>query len=360
MKKIVYLFPLLLLIFQTACHVDLDKDEDNLGDITCSPCNDDDDDNTVTDNDTNNDDDPDISTSGCDLADLDHYIRADYTNYGTPTLSDISSSNDIEYDEAFAEQNENGEVEVHITGIRVDTDLDLLATDIHVRECDNNICDCEDWEEDSELSSTNSISKTNLVVSLVLDMSASMSENMEDLKEYAKDFSKEILTQSSDNHVSIITFSEVIQSHSFENIENLSSIEDAIDDFDNYGNKTKLYEAVAQGLKNLQDTDLEGHKTLVVFTDGQDNDSDNPNSLVNQITNSEIPRFGIGLESDDYNSAELAEITTTTTSVDDTEDLEDAFEQVNGQVQQVFDINYKRSDQLLDQIIKINVGFDID
>ncbi len=358
MKKIVYLLCLFLVFSQIACQVDLDKDEDTIEDINCNPCDD--------DNDTgNNDDDDDVivvdpnDDDECDLNDLDHYIRANYTNYGTPNISDISHSNDVEYDEFFVQQTEN-DVEIQISGIRVNTDLDLLDTDIHVRECDEMVCECEDWEEDSELSSTSNISKTNLVVSLVLDMSASMTDNMEDLKDYAKDFAKDILTQSNNNYVSVITFSEAIDTHGFKNIEDLSDVEDAVDEFDDYGNKTKLYEAVAEGLASLQETQLEGHKTLVVFTDGQDNDSDNPNSLINQITNSDIPRFGIGLESNDYNASELAEITTAVTNVEDAEDLENAFEQVNDQVQQVFDIKYKRSDQLLDQIIKINVGFDID
>lgn len=364
MKKLIYLLGFFLILTQSACTLGWgNDDEDGLNDPNCTNCPNDNDDDDVTIIDTNDDDETNNGTSNCELADLNHFIRGSYKNMVGPEFFGLTTSNDVTYDGTNVEETASGDILININGIRLATEESLNIDDIKIRECDRSNCDCDDWIEDVEFTQSNSMDQSNLLVALVLDMSASMSDNLEELQEYAKDFAKDILEEDPDNYVVIIPFSEDISVDALRNVDELESVYAAIDGFSSGNNKTKLYEAVSKGLEELEASELEGHKTLVVFTDGRDNDSDNPSGLVQQIQSSPHTRFALGLNGDGYEENHLKQILGSNmednyTYVPSISALEGAFDQVNGQVQDVFDIKYERSGQLLSEPIEINFGFD--
>jgi|GEM_PF-732829 len=361
MKQLIYLLGFFLVFTQSACTLGWGDDDDDLPDTNCTTCPDNDDDIVIDTND--DDDDTNNGTVNCEQEDLNHYIRGKYKNVSSPDFFDITTSNDITYDDVALENTLSEDVLINIKGVRITTDETLNIEDIKIRECSNEVCSCDDWIEDVEFTQSNSVDQSNLLVALVLDMSASMSDNIEDLQEYAKDFAKDILEEDPDNYVVIIPFSEEISVDALRNIDELEEVYGAIEGFALGNNKTKLYEAVWKGIQELEESNLEGHKTLVVFTDGRDNDSDNPSGLVQQIQDSPFTRFALGLNGDGYEENHLKQILGSDmednyTYVPSISALENAFEQVNGQVQDVFDIKYERSGQLLNEPIEINFGFD--
>ena len=59
------------------------------------------------------------------------------------------------------------------------------------------------------------------------------------------------------------------------------------------------------GINMLDTLEFIGSKSLIMFTDGGDNNTDNPQGVKDRIIASEILRFAIGLDGADFNKDAL-------------------------------------------------------
>jgi len=69
-----------------------------------------------------------------------------------------------------------------------------------------------------------------------------------------------------------------------------------------FGNSTRVYDAAAASLNAL--SDIEGRRVVLLFTDGDDTDSDaGSNDILNQAITDEVMIYSIGFESNYFNGA---------------------------------------------------------
>ncbi|MBI9038767.1 MAG: VWA domain-containing protein [Bacteroidales bacterium] len=138
-----------------------------------------------------------------------------------------------------------------------------------------------------------------LNVMLVLDASESLGEDFPKVKEYAISFVDSIFMTVPIVKIGIVAFSDVIDvfglsSDKYEIIDYIQNIEQGL--------FTSLYDAINVGIDTLQSNAAES-KSLLIFTDGTDNNSDPEityNYLLNKLENDpnviKINSFTIGLE----------------------------------------------------------------
>lgn len=155
-----------------------------------------------------------------------------------------------------------------------------------------------DWKVDVEFTMNNTIVQ-DLAVMMVLDASASLGNDFQKVKEYANDFIIEVLKEIPNARIGIVDFSDEI--HVFPPTNNKAALQNYIASLEQ-GPFTSLYEAVNRGIDVLESLNAEG-KSLLVFTDGTDNNSDpefTPSYLINRLDNPSgaipISSFTIGLQ----------------------------------------------------------------
>lgn len=276
----------------------------------------------------------------------------------------VNQSPFVEIANAKAEQLGNDDVKITIDGIRVSSNKNnFLIDEITISENDGN-----GWDVQNEFSSINTSEDVAVDVAsvLVLDMSSSLVDLIPDIKTYAKGFVDRIVEGTPGSQVAVIFFSskDAIHQTEFHSAENADLLKAEIDDFNNSTDRTALFDATQKGIIMLDNlVDFEGSKSLVVFTDGGDNDTDNPSSIKNQIEDNEYFRICIGLKGNDFDKSDLKAIASTNNNyviVKEDSDLEDAFTSVAGQVSSVYKIEYERSGQLLDNFINIKFEFIVD
>ncbi len=282
-----------------------------------------------------------------------------YNNPGSPNISSlpINASQNITYGTPRATIN-GGEVEITIPGIRVRTQIDAIQVDEQVQG-DN----C--FVNQTEFRQTRSDFQTNISSVLVLDMSTSIVGIVDDLKDYAKEYASTIVNSSSQSQVAVVFFSSrnAIERTNFYTSSNIDQLHTLIDNFENFQERTALYQATLEGIDLLESNNFDGEKSLVVFTDGGDNDSNNPSTLVNDINASGVNVFAIGLRGGDFRENNLASIVSNASNLviaETNEDLQQVFRTVGRGVISVYTVVYKRSDQLLssDESIEIMFSFE--
>ena len=295
------------------------------------------------------------------------YIVAEYENYsGTPRLTVLETSSHLSYDplSVSAEDNGAGDVNVIVDGIRVSNAFqNFSVTEFSVQECNGDACDLGGWEDQFEFDQANSFQETDVIAVLVLDVSTSLGSNISNLKAYARDFAQAVVQSTPNSYVAVVMFSEEIEVFEFQNEGGLATIWNQIDNYTLYESRTTLYGACQTGLSMLASTPLEGSKNLIVFTDGGDNNTDNPATVLSSIQSSDINRFAIGLEGEDFRRSELRSLASRGSNfvvAQTIEDLQDSFVAISRQVANVYRIQYDRSDQLLDNPIKIRFKLTID
>lgn len=158
--------------------------------------------------------------------------------------------------------------------------------------------DIDDWKVDVEFTMDYNLVQ-DLVVVMVLDASASLGQDFQKVKEYANNFVIEVLKEIPNARIGIVDFSDEI--NTFPPTNNKTALQNYIASLEQ-GPFTTLYEAVNQGISILEGTSAEA-KTLLVFTDGTDNNSNpefTPSYLQDRIENNssvaQISTFMIGLE----------------------------------------------------------------
>lgn len=259
-----------------------------------------------------------------------------------------------------------GEDNVVITldGIRVSSNKNnFIINEIIISENDGN-----GWDVQNEFSSINTSTDVAVDVAsvLVLDMSSSLVDLIPDIKTYAKGFVDKIVNGTSGSMVAVIFFSSksAIQQTEFYSADNADILKTEIDNFNNSTDRTALFDATQKGILMLDNlVDFDGSKSLVVFTDGGDNDTDKPSSVKAEIEKNDYFRICIGLEGNDFDKSDLKDIASTKNNyviVKEDKDLEDAFNSVAGQVSSVYKIQYERSGQLLENFIDIKFEFAVE
>ena len=252
---------------------------------------------------------------------------------------------------------------ITLDGVRISTNKKNYSIEtFEVFECnESSFDDCKkkDWDTQFEFTEGSNSIQTKLLVVLVLDVSTSLGSNINSLKTYAKDFANEVL-KTEDSHIGLVLFSKDVISYDFKNINDLDSINSFIDNYTNYQGRTSLYEACNVGLQMLESSNLGGLKNLVIFTDGGDNNTDNPESAKQQIISSPITRYAIGLKGEDFKKDELEELASKKSNyvlAKNIDDLQTAFEDIQEQVSTVYTIDYYRSAQILKNEIQIKFLF---
>jgi len=187
-----------------------------------------------------------------------------------------------------------------------------------------------------------------------------LSRVINDLKTYAKEYAQTVVNSSPNSKVAVVFFSSrsAIQTTRFFDSTTIGELDDIITNFTNYQNRTALYEATKVGINLLEGESFGGEKSLVVFTDGGDNDSNNPSQLKSEIQRSKIEnRFAIGLKGADFRQEDLEAVGSSTFIANDDSSLRDVFKIVGRGVISVYTIQYKRSTQSLSPGEQIKLRF---
>ena len=294
------------------------------------------------------------------------YFTGEYTNIGgAPQFKFLEKSKFLEYDSISTLADSGGDITVSLHGVIISgKNNNYEVTNIEISECMNGgSCSKSDFIVQSEFGATESSVKTDILAVLVVDVSESLGDNVESIKGYAKDFASSIVANTDSSYVAIVMFSENIQVVAFGNKDSINSIHSQIDSYTEYASRTSLYAACQTGLDLLDSTKLEGKKTLIVFTDGTDNNTDNPTAVKASIMASTYPRFTIGVGEVDYNKDALKDLASKSSNyveAKDFGDLENAFEFIGKQVTTIYQVSYTRGAQEITDPIHIKFKFDID
>ena len=134
---------------------------------------------------------------------------------------------------------------------------------------------------------------------VMLDTSASMTANLEFLNRAAEQFLIRLLPV---DKAQVGAFNDKIQfSGRFTN--NRDELIGALDDMQ-FGNPTRLNDAIAASLDALEDVD--GRRVVLVFTDGEDTSSKTGfRTVLERARNEEVMVYTIGLESEYFNGVRL-------------------------------------------------------
>lgn len=215
-----------------------------------------------------------------------------------------------------------------------------------------------EWIEDQETSSSfENISSLNAV--LVMDKSASLEEEMSDIKQYAKSFIDYVDNEIPDAKFGIVGFASTVESMPITNDSlDLVSFIDSLqpEEF------TKLYDGIYEGIESLRaSTTNVDSRTLMVFTDGRDNFSSvslTPDFLIDEMLSSDISTFTIGLNGQnnvDQYILDTLSVGGLSVYPENLDQLEKSFQDFSELVSHVYDLNYRRSNQVVINLKKIRI-----
>lgn len=224
----------------------------------------------------------------------------------------------------------------------------------------------DDWKEDVEFT-LNYTQVQDLTIMMVLDASASLGEDFTKVKQYASNFVTHILEEIPNARIGIIDFSDQI--HSFPPTNSKVALQNYIASIEQ-GPFTTLYEAVNVGIDFLDNADAEG-KTLLIFTDGTDNNSHpefTPEYLLEKLSNStsdiSINSFAIGLEGnggvDKPVLEDLAANGGSSAFPKNIDELGDVFEKFSSSIANVYNLTYVRNQQVIPDTFKRKLRFVFD
>jgi Ca-activated chloride channel family protein len=135
-----------------------------------------------------------------------------------------------------------------------------------------------------------------ITVVVMLDTSASLTPSLELLKAGAEQF---LIRMLPDDQGRVGAFNDKIEIEPATFIGDRDRLIDVLGELD-FGNPTRLYDAIAASLDALQD--IEGRRVVLVFTDGDDTDSDlGWRAVLERAVVEEVMIYAIGLESNYFN-----------------------------------------------------------
>lgn len=223
--------------------------------------------------------------------------------------------------------------------------------------------DIDDWKVDVEFT-MNFTQVQDLAVVIVLDESASLGQDFEKVKQYASSFINKVLEQVPNARIGIVDFADQI--HSFPATNNKTALVNYIASL-NQGPFTSLYEATNMGITMLEGIDAEA-KTLLVFTDGTDNNSGpefTPSYLLDRLSTTtsdiRITSFAIGLEGnggvDKPVLASLAANGGSAAFPKNIDELGRVFEKFSSSIANVYNLTYVRNQQVVPDTDKRKLRF---
>ena len=222
--------------------------------------------------------------------------------------------------------------------------------------------DIDDWKVDVEFT-MNFTQVQDLAVMMVLDESASLGNDFEKVKQYASSFITKVLDEVPNARIGIVDFADQI--HSFPPTSNKTALVNYIASL-TQGPFTSLYEATNTGITMLEEIDAEA-KTLLIFTDGTDNNSDpefTPEYLLDRLnttTDIRITSFAIGLEGnggvDKPVLADLAANGGSAAFPKNIDELGRVFEKFSSSIANVYNLTYVRNQQVVPDTDKRKLRF---
>lgn len=137
-----------------------------------------------------------------------------------------------------------------------------------------------------------------ITIVTMLDTSASMTGNLELLKQAAEQFLIRLLPKDKGL---VGAFNDKIEFFPSNFTSDRDKLIASLGELD-FGNPTRLYDAIAASIDRLHKID--GRRVVLVFTDGDDTDSsENKDSVLTQARNNEVMIYAIGLRSDYFNGS---------------------------------------------------------
>ena len=137
-----------------------------------------------------------------------------------------------------------------------------------------------------------------ITVVVMLDTSASMTGNLKLLEQAAEQFLLRMLPKDKGM---VGAFNDKIEFFPATFTNDRDSLIRSLRDLD-FGNPTRLYDAVAASMDRLQKMD--GRRVVLVFTDGEDTGSRaDMGSVLEQARREEVMIYAVGLRSDYFNGA---------------------------------------------------------
>ena len=135
-----------------------------------------------------------------------------------------------------------------------------------------------------------------ITVVVMLDTSASMTPNLEFLKAGAEQF---LIRMLPDDRARVGAFNDKIELAPETFVGDRDLLVDELSGLD-FGNPTRLYDAIDASVDALRD--VEGRKVVLVFTDGDDTDSDLEwQDVLTRAVAEDVMIYAIGLESNFFN-----------------------------------------------------------
>lgn len=223
--------------------------------------------------------------------------------------------------------------------------------------------DIDDWKVDVEFTMQYT-QVQDLTIIMVLDESASLGNDFEKIKEYASTFIANVLQEIPTARIGIVDFSDEI--HRFPPTNNKAALQNYIASL-TQGPFTSLYESVNMGIDMLEEEESEG-KTLLIFTDGTDNNSDpiyTPDYLIDRLNNSpsdvSITSFAIGLEGnggvDKQVLEDLAANGGSAAFPRSIDELGGVFQKFSSSIANVYNLTYVRNQQIVSELDKRKLRF---
>lgn len=137
-----------------------------------------------------------------------------------------------------------------------------------------------------------------ITIVTMLDTSASMTGNLELLKQAAEQFLIRLLPKDKGL---VGAFNDKIEFFPSNFTGDRDKLIASLHELD-FGNPTRLYDAIAASIDRLHKID--GRRVVLVFTDGDDTDSsEDKDSVLTQARNNEVMIYAIGLRSDYFNGS---------------------------------------------------------
>lgn len=293
------------------------------------------------------------------------YVTISYSNStgGGPVVEDLylRQSPFAKYDTAWAASIGQGKVQVILDGVRIqgtESSFELKSVSIY-----------EDEEGKFEVKNSGTdlatTKKSDIAVVLVLNLNASLGESLSTIKNYGKNFVDQMVANTDNSKVAVVLFAgkDDIYTSNFYDHTNVNLLKAAIDNYSSDQSKSALFEAAHQGIALLDSLVFEGSKSLVVFSNSGDTDSNNPTVLQEEIAVSPYQRIIIGLDGDDYKREDLlaiADVSANCIRVNQKEHLEVVFNGVCRQVVSVYKVIYERPDEILEKTISIKFEFGVE
>lgn len=149
--------------------------------------------------------------------------------------------------------------------------------------------------------------KESLSINVVMDNSNSMYDKIDLVKQEALQFLDHI-TMGPNDRIGFMSFagaSEIVQ---FDFTNNTSDVVPQVNALNADGNCTALYRAIEQAVYNTAYNGEKGSKYVVIFTDGEENCSNdsfenqdflNPQTVINTANQLGIPIYAVGVDQDD-------------------------------------------------------------